>query len=452
MRKTFTLALAALLTAPAVLADPVIDFSPVKADIRFQEVIDNNTDALVSQVQVQATFPEDVYWISGVSQYCYVEDSEGNRVEYTPDFGGIDSDWSAFWFGVNGLDKYVDKDYTLVVPANLFGNKEWEDSEYTAGRTNPELRYDFNVWKLAGKPVHDNAAYDLECIIDELTTVPVGTNKEYKIVLRYPSPMMINEDIDIKTSIRDAEGAIVERATIKWAVDDADPCLVEARVRYLNFNSDIDYTLYIGKGSLGDTEWGESSYGEGRANPEMMLLLNPVNPQLPAYDFVPTPSDPICQQIDKDGASVWQVRIDVKFPSEVWWVSGVSRFCQLADNEGNPVEWTPDFSSPDADYTTFYFGINGLDIMTDKEYTLTVPAGAFGNATWNENNQTGNANPELSYTFNPWLLAGKPGGVATVTDACDADAPVYNLQGIRVTGTSLPAGIYIRGGKKFVVR
>ena len=36
-------------------------------------------------------------------------------------------------------------------------------------------------------------------------------------------------------------------------------------------------------------------------------------------------------------------------------------------------------------------------------------------------------------------------------DRREADDAIYNLQGIRVTDTSAP-GIYIRGGKKFVVR
>ena len=35
----------------------------------------------------------------------------------------------------------------------------------------------------------------------------------------------------------------------------------------------------------------------------------------------------------------------------------------------------------------------------------------------------------------------------------NADSPIYNLQGVRMTNTdNLPTGIYIRGGKKFVVK
>ena len=46
-----------------------------------------------------------------------------------------------------------------------------------------------------------------------------------------------------------------------------------------------------------------------------------------------------------------------------------------------------------------------------------------------------------------------PTGIADVTVDEDADAPIYNMKGVRVNGTrsTLPAGLYIQNGKKFVV-
>ena len=41
-------------------------------------------------------------------------------------------------------------------------------------------------------------------------------------------------------------------------------------------------------------------------------------------------------------------------------------------------------------------------------------------------------------------------GIATVVT--DENAPIYNLQGIRMNGKNLPKGIYIQGGKKFMVK
>ena len=46
-----------------------------------------------------------------------------------------------------------------------------------------------------------------------------------------------------------------------------------------------------------------------------------------------------------------------------------------------------------------------------------------------------------------------PTGIADVTVDEDADAPIYNMKGVRVNGTrnTLPAGLYIQNGKTFVV-
>ena len=45
---------------------------------------------------------------------------------------------------------------------------------------------------------------------------------------------------------------------------------------------------------------------------------------------------------------------------------------------------------------------------------------------------------------------GETTGIATVVT--NEDAPIYNLQGIRMNGKNLPKGIYIQGGKKFMVK
>lgn len=42
--------------------------------------------------------------------------------------------------------------------------------------------------------------------------------------------------------------------------------------------------------------------------------------------------------------------------------------------------------------------------------------------------------------------------VEAIAENAGEDAPIYNLQGIRVSGDNLPAGIYIKNGKKFIVK
>ena len=48
------------------------------------------------------------------------------------------------------------------------------------------------------------------------------------------------------------------------------------------------------------------------------------------------------------------------------------------------------------------------------------------------------------------LEEGEPTGITTVVT--NENAPIYNLQGIRMNGKNLPKGIYIQGGKKFMVK
>ena len=77
-------------------------------------------------------------------------------------------------FGIRGISQYEDADYTLVIPEDLLGNTKWNSNSYEVGRSNPELRYEFNVWELAGKPREDKTTYDFNPIsdvysIDEVT-------------------------------------------------------------------------------------------------------------------------------------------------------------------------------------------------------------------------------------------------------------------------------------------
>jgi hypothetical protein len=44
-------------------------------------------------------------------------------------------------------------------------------------------------------------------------------------------------------------------------------------------------------------------------------------------------------------------------------------------------------------------------------------------------------------------------GISTIsTKTNDVNAPVYTLSGVRMSGNKLPAGVYIKGGKKFIVK
>ena len=83
----------------------------------------------------------------------------------------------------------------------------------------------------------------------------------------------------------------------------------------------------------------------------------------------------------------------------------------------------------------FYWGATG-----GAAFTMTKPSTAYLTVPQSISVQ--------GFVLN--LEEGETTGIATVVT--NEDAPIYNLQGIRMNGKNLPKGIYIQGGKKFMVK
>lgn len=103
--------------------------------------------------------------------------------------------------------------------------------------------------------------------------------------------------------------------------------------------------------------------------------------------------------------------------------------------------------------------IDPLPVATETaaEYTLAVPQGIFWDKA-KELTGTGAVNAAATYT---WTLKKDGGngddpnqGAVDAIEAAGADAPIFNLQGIRINGSAdtLPAGLYIIGGQKVMIR
>ena len=88
--------------------------------------------------------------------------------------------------------------------------------------------------------------------------------------------------------------------------------------------------------------------------------------------------------------------------------------------------------------------------QSEGEYTITIPEGVVGDEAWLANHKTGNTNKETVLTFK---LVSPSTAVENITVETVANG-VYNLTGVRVADKleNLPAGIYIYGGKKVVVK
>lgn len=283
MKKFFTLtALAAMAaTSSFALAEPVYNFIPELEEEFFQEAWDNDKEEDVPEVRIHVKFDEDVYWKSGFSAECYLLDS--NNEKYTawwPDFSGPSSDYTKFYFGVRGLDKYVDANYTLVVPEGLLGNLTWY-SDKESGRSNPELRYEFNPWKLAGEPREDKTIYDFDPISTStsLEEVRIQGQKqlELQLSLDFSEAVAIYKDVNYKWNVHDEEGNSLSDANLRAWVSEEDPNRVIVGMRGVDLKTSVNYTISIWQGAFGTLEWAEEDYCEGRANSPLSYVVNPKN-------------------------------------------------------------------------------------------------------------------------------------------------------------------------------
>lgn len=285
MKKMFTMVAVAAMTALGVSAQqkaPEIsyDFVPEVQSMVFQEIPDSETGALVSQVRIDVKFSEDVWWVQGVSSYCYVLDSKGEKVEWTPDFSGPSSDYSMFYFGVNGLNKYVDEDYTLVIPEGVFGNTAWY-SDAAGSQANPELKYEFNVWKLAGCPRENHTVYDFNPTEYAVSLEEVRINGqrqlELQLSLEFPEAVAISDEFRNKWSVYSVGGeeeSYMSEAVVRAWVPEDNASKVIVGLRGVDLKNKGKYRISIWSGAFGTLEWAAEDYCEGRSNSPLEYIMD----------------------------------------------------------------------------------------------------------------------------------------------------------------------------------
>ena len=281
MKKFLSLVALGMAASAAFAEEPVFtyDFVPEVQNIFFQDAWDSEKSDFVNEVRIDVKFNEDVWWVSGFSGQCYLLDKEGNKYDgWYPDFGGLATDYTAMFFGVRGLDKYVDADYTLVIPQGLLGNTDWYGNK-TGGKSNPELRYDFNAWKLAGQPREDKTVYDFSPLSSSYSLEEVRINGkrtlELQLSLEFAEPVAINKGIQDKWSVRDAEEQHCQDAILRAFVNEEDPNKVIIGLRGVDLKKSMDYTISIWQGAFGTLEWAAEDYCESHASPELIYVVNP---------------------------------------------------------------------------------------------------------------------------------------------------------------------------------
>ena len=299
MKKFFTVtALAAMAGIGSYAqADPVYDFTPTILNEFFQEVYDSKKECDATEVRIDVKFDEDVYWVSGFSAQCYLLDSNNEKYdEWWPDFGGLSDDYSKFYFGVRGLNKYVDANYTLVIPQGLLGNPTWYTNN-ESGRSNPELRYEFNPWKLAGEPREDKTVYDFDPISTStsLEEVRIQGQKqlELQLALDFSEAVAIYSNVNDKWNVRDSEGNFLSEAIIRAWVPDENPSQVIVGIRGIDLKTSADYTVSIWQGAFGTLEWAAEDYCGGRSNSPLSYVVNPKSTAIEEIEINSTTDSPV---------------------------------------------------------------------------------------------------------------------------------------------------------------
>lgn len=463
MKKALSLAFMGMaITAAVAQAEIVYDFVPEVKNISFAEEYDQDSNKMVDEVKIEVNFPTDVWWVEGYASQCYLLDSKGEKYDaWWPEFWGSGSDYTRMVFEVRGLDKYVDADYTLVMPQGLFGDDTW-NANHEDGRMNPELRYEFNEWKLAGEPaapagdmVYDFKPLSASMMYQQAWDSDKDMNvNEVRIDLQFSTDVYWASAVASQSYLMDANG---EKYEGEWWLDyggpSSDYTIMYLCVRGLSQYVDADYTLVVPEGLIGDLNWYYDSPG-ARTNPELRYEFNEwklagcPRENFTTYDFAPLYDSYSLEEVRINGQRQLELQLALEFPEAVAIYDDVKNKMSVWSAEGEYLQaailrtWV-DESNPNK----VIVGLRGVDLKTPASYTISIWEGAFGTLEWAaEDYCESHSNPALRYD-----VSTDPSAVETVGIGEDA-AAVYNLQGVRVDSANLSKGIYVRGGKKVIVK
>jgi hypothetical protein len=173
------------------------------------------------------------------------------------------------------------------------------------------------------------------------------------------------------------------------------------------------------------------------------------------YDFLPTATAVTIDRDDNDAISC--VEVLCRFAEEVAVSENINN-CYVKDANGNTVDARIENTFDWNDFNIWTILVYSSAIENNQTYTLVVPKAVFGDLAWGGDDAMyqyteGHANDEFNVAIDTQFS-----GVENVAvNAADLNAPVYNLQGVQVKANAsslkqLPAGIYIVGGRKVVVK
>ena len=448
-------------TVNAQAAEFVYDFVPEVESMVFTQGLDEATNMNVDEVRIDLKFSSDVWWVEGYASKCYLLDSKGEKYEdWTPEFWGPASDYSKLILEVRGLSKYVDEDYTLVIPQGLLGDTAW-NSNVDGASSNPELRYEFNEWKLAGcpEPPSDEVVYDYVPEVQSIIYQQTWDTEKEEMVPEVRIDVKFNGDVWWVTGYQgqcyllDSNGERYDAWWPDFGGLESDYSVMYFGVRGLSQYVDADYTLVIPQGLLGDTNWYYDAPGS-RSNPELRYEFNEYKlagcprEDFTVYDFTPLSDSYSVEEARINGQKQLELQLNLTFPEAVAVHENFKNKVSLYDGEGKYIQQAVIRTVvSNEDPNTVMVGIRGVDLKGEYDFTLSIWEGAFGTLEWAaEDYCESKASPTLEYRLS------SAGSAVESMQAADKGSETYNLQGVRVDSDRLAKGIYIRDGKKIIIK
>ena len=250
--------------------------------------------------------------------------------------------------------------YTLTIPEGTFGDKSYGADQRT-GHCNPYLPYTCTVKAPVVKDLEPKITPADGTVVPALKTITLTFDE---------TPYLVGKTATLTKGEESLTAAIAagEGNTFEITLDDT-----------LKVNG--TYTLTIPEGTFGDADFAANP-AIGHCNPELTRTYTvkaPVVKDLEPSDITPD-----------NGAEVTELKtITLTFdetPSlaktEVTLTKGEDSYpATLAAGEGNTLEITLDDT-----------------LKVAGTYTLTIPAGTFGDKSYGADQRTGHCNPYLPYT------------------------------------------------------
>ena len=313
-------------------------------------------------------------------------------------------------------------EYLVIIPKGIIGNKVYSENEFTNGRSNPELTYNFTIVS------DEELEYDFKLVSsDPANSETLDRLSQFK--LTFASPVSINE-----AYVGDING--LYNGTVEVDESDANSIIVTLGSEVVNRG---EYTYSFPQGVFGDAKYGED-FTVGHTNPAFEVKYTISGKYQMFFDLEyssinPTPSETYDE--------VTEAKITFDISVTVNDVVAMTSF-MYKDSKyvSNPI--SSFVVSPDNDKTVIVTFSNPL--VEAGIYDITIEKGAIGDATYGIDYTYGHANQEFRFRY---TITGKSGIDGVMMDGENGDVEFFNLQGIKVNKENLAPGIYIRkSGKK----